>query len=138
MSEPRYEQVRRVTPLASVVLAANPSPMTLEGTNTWLLRAPAAADAIVVDPGPDDAAHLTAVRDAAGTVAAILLTHGHPDHSDGARRLHELTGAPVRALDPAHRLGEEGLAEGDVVAAASPARGNSGPCPVRTVAGPSS
>jgi glyoxylase-like metal-dependent hydrolase (beta-lactamase superfamily II) len=118
VSEPRYEQVRPVTPLASVVLAANPSPMTLEGTNTWLLRAPGASDVIVVDPGPDDAAHLTAVRDGAGTVAAILLTHGHPDHSDGARRLHEMTGAPVRALDPAHRLGDEGLSEGDVVAAA--------------------
>jgi len=58
------------------------------------------------------------VVNAAGRVASILLTHGHPDHSEGAARLHELTGAPVRALDPAHRLGSEGLAEGDVVAAA--------------------
>ena len=80
---PAYEQARQVTPFASVVLAANPSPMTLDGTNTWLLRAPGAADAIVVDPGPDDATHLEAVRDAPGTVAAILLTHGHPDHSAG-------------------------------------------------------
>ena len=48
----------------------------------------------------------------------ILLTHGHPDHSAGAARLHELTGAPVLALDPAHRLGGEGLAEGAVVSAA--------------------
>src|SRR6202042_1453922 len=58
---------------------------------------------------------------AAGRVAVILLTHGHPDHSDGARRMAELTGAPVRALDPAHRLGDgpiTGLAEGDVVEAA--------------------
>jgi glyoxylase-like metal-dependent hydrolase (beta-lactamase superfamily II) len=45
------------------------------------------------------------------------LTHGHPDHSAGARRLHELTGAPVRAVDPAYRLGDEGLNEGQVVAA---------------------
>jgi glyoxylase-like metal-dependent hydrolase (beta-lactamase superfamily II) len=51
-------------------------------------------------------------------VAVILLTHGHPDHSDGARTLHELTGAPVRALDPTRRLGSEGLAAGDVVAVA--------------------
>ena len=39
-----------------------------------------------------------------------MLTHGHQDHSGGARRLAELTGAPVRAVDPAHRLGDEGLA----------------------------
>ena len=51
-----------------------------------------------------------------GEVAVVLLTHGHADHSEGAARLAELTGAPVRALDPAHRLGDEGLGEGDVVA----------------------
>jgi glyoxylase-like metal-dependent hydrolase (beta-lactamase superfamily II) len=118
VTHPGYESLRQVTPLAGVVLAANPSAMTLDGTNTWLLRAPDAGRAIVVDPGPDDAAHAAAVVAAAGRVEAILLTHGHPDHSAGARRLHELTGAPVRALDPAHRLGAEGLADGDVVAAA--------------------
>ena len=113
-----YEQLRQVTPLAGVVLADNPSPMTLDGTNTWLLRAPGTDRAIVVDPGPEDERHLTAVTEAAGRVETILLTHGHPDHSKGARRLHELSGAPVRALDPAHRLGSEGLTDGDVVAAA--------------------
>jgi len=118
VTQPAYETLRSVTPLASVVLAANPGPMTLAGTNTWLLRAAGSPDAVVVDPGPDDSVHLAAVAAAAGRVATILLTHGHPDHSAGARRLHELTGAPVRALDPAHRLGGEGLVEGDVVAAA--------------------
>jgi len=108
---------RAVTPLAAVVLAPNPSPMTLEGTNTWVLRAPGEAGCVVVDPGPDDPAHLAGVS-AAGPVRLILLTHGHSDHSAGARSLHELTGAPVRALDPAHRLGPDGLGEGDVVAAA--------------------
>lgn len=108
------------TPCARNVLAPNPSPMTLEGTNTWLIGAPGAAEVLVVDPGPDDERHLTRlVRELAGRrVAAILLSHGHADHSGGARRFAELTGAPVRALDPAHRLGEEGLADGDVVAAA--------------------
>lgn len=115
-----YETLRTVTPQVGVVLAANPSAMTLEGTNTWLLHG---ADevglrAIVVDPGPDDAAHLDAVVAAAGEVVRILLTHGHPDHSDGARRLHESTGAPVSALDPRWQLGGEGLHEGDVIAAA--------------------
>ena len=51
-------------------------------------------------------------------VAQILLTHGHSDHSAGARRLAALTGAPVRAADPAHRLGSEGLTGGDVVTVA--------------------
>ena len=113
-----YGKLRQVTPHAAVLLAANPGPMTLDGTNTWLLRASGASDSIVVDPGPDDDAHLSAVAAAAGHVSSILLTHGHVDHSAGAARLHELTGAPVRALDPAHRLGGAGLAEGDVVATA--------------------
>ena len=116
MSTPAYEVVRAVTPCASVLLAANPSPMTLEGTNTWLLRAPGESGCVVVDPGPDDPVHLAAVT-AAGPVSVVLLTHGHADHSAGARQLHELTGAPVRALDPAHRYGSQGLTEGDVVAA---------------------
>jgi glyoxylase-like metal-dependent hydrolase (beta-lactamase superfamily II) len=117
MTRPAYDVLRQVTPLAAVVLAANPSPMTLEGTNTWLLSAPGADQVVVVDPGPDDELHLAAVAAAAGQVATILLTHGHFDHSQGARRLHDLTGAPVRALDPAHRLGDEGLGEGDVITA---------------------
>lgn len=117
---------RVVTPLASVLLAPNPSPMTLEGTNTWLLRDGAAdhaartggpvGGAIVIDPGPDHAGHLAAVA-AAGPVSLILLTHGHRDHSAGAGPLHDRTGAPVRALDPAHRYGGEGLAGGDVIEA---------------------
>jgi glyoxylase-like metal-dependent hydrolase (beta-lactamase superfamily II) len=106
-----------VTPTAGVLLAPNPGPMTLDGTNTWLLRDPASESAIVVDPGPLIEGHLQAVA-AHGPVAVILLTHGHYDHREGAARLAELTGAPVRALDPRHRLGDEGLTDGDVVAAA--------------------
>lgn len=118
MTHPAYETLRQVTPLAAVVLAANPNPMTLEGTNTWLLRAAGEESCIVVDPGPDDDTHLEAVLAAAGRVEQILLTHGHFDHSEGAERLRESTGAPVRALDPAYRLGDEGLVDGDVIAAA--------------------
>jgi glyoxylase-like metal-dependent hydrolase (beta-lactamase superfamily II) len=118
MSELPYDVVRQVTPSAAVVLAANPGLMTLEGTNTWLLRDSAQRrEAIVVDPGPLDENHLQVVAREAGAVREILLTHGHSDHSDGARRLHEITGAPVRALDPTHRYGSEGLAEGQVIAA---------------------
>ena len=108
---------RPVTALAAVVLAPNPGPMTLEGTNTWVLRAPGDEGCVVVDPGPLLEPHLAEVA-RHGRVDAVLLTHGHPDHSEGARRFAELTGAPVRALDPAHRLGSEGLGEGDVVTAA--------------------
>ncbi|KQX61660.1 MBL fold metallo-hydrolase [Angustibacter sp. Root456] len=101
---------------ARCVLAPNPSPMTLDGTNTWVLLEPGAQRAVVVDPGPDDPAHLEAVlgvvREAGAVVAMTLLTHGHLDHSGGARRFHELTGAPVLALDPLQRLGSEGLAQG--------------------------
>ena len=117
VAHPAYGVLRQVTPHAAVLLADNPSPMTLDGTNTWLLRAPGEERCVVVDPGPDDPAHLARVADC-GPVAAVLLTHGHPDHAQGARRFGDLVGAPVRALDPALRLGSEGLAGGDVVAAA--------------------
>ena len=109
----------QVTARAQAVLAPNPGWMTLDGTNSWLLQEPGADRAVLVDPGPDDPAHLDTLVSAADSqgarIAAILLTHGHPDHADGARRLHERTGAPVRAMDPRHRLGSEGLADGDVV-----------------------
>jgi glyoxylase-like metal-dependent hydrolase (beta-lactamase superfamily II) len=113
----KYEELRPVTSHAGVVLADNPSPMTLDGTNTWVLRAPDAPDCIVIDPGEDDDRHLRAVA-AHGPVALVLLTHRHHDHAGGARRFQELTGAPVRALDPSLVLGSEALADGDVVTAA--------------------
>lgn len=117
MNHPLYEELRPVTPLASVLLARNPSPMTLDGTNTWVLRAPGVEDCVVVDPGEDDAGHLARVAEQ-GPVALVLITHRHPDHAGGARRFAELTGAPVRALDGSLVLGSEALGEGDVVAAA--------------------
>jgi glyoxylase-like metal-dependent hydrolase (beta-lactamase superfamily II) len=106
---------------ARCVLAPNPSLMTLDGTNTWLIAEPGASAAIVVDPGPDDEGHLRRVHqtatEAGQHIEKIVLTHGHPDHSDGARRLAELTGAPVLAVDPAHRLGPEGLGPDNTVRA---------------------
>lgn len=101
------------------MLAGNPGPMTLDGTNTWVLSAPGSAEAIVVDPGPDDPGHLAAVLDRVRARGAVvvqtLLTHGHADHSAAARRFADLTRAPVRALDPAHRFGGEGLTDGCVI-----------------------
>jgi glyoxylase-like metal-dependent hydrolase (beta-lactamase superfamily II) len=98
------------------VLAPNAGPMTLDGTNTWVLREPGARRSVVVDPGPRHPDHLDAVAEAAGDVAVVLLTHHHADHSEAARAFAERVGAGVRALDPAYRLGAEGLADGDVVA----------------------
>jgi glyoxylase-like metal-dependent hydrolase (beta-lactamase superfamily II) len=69
------------------IVAPNPGPMTLEGTNTYLVGA---NPAIVIDPGPADAAHISAVREAAaerGGIGAVLLTHSHSDHADGVALL---------------------------------------------------
>jgi glyoxylase-like metal-dependent hydrolase (beta-lactamase superfamily II) len=104
-----------VSTRARCVLAPNAGPMTLDGTNTWVLREPDARRSVVIDPGPRHEGHLTAIHEAAGPVGTVLLTHGHLDHSEGARAFAEAAGCGVRALDPAHRLGSEGLADGDVV-----------------------
>lgn len=107
------------TARAHCVLAPNPSAMTLDGTNTWIVAEPDSDLAVVIDPGPLHEAHLAQVIDtverAGRRVGLTLLTHGHPDHAEGASRFAELTGTRVRALDPALRLGDEGLAEGDVI-----------------------
>jgi glyoxylase-like metal-dependent hydrolase (beta-lactamase superfamily II) len=96
------------------VLAGNANFMTLDGTNTWILSD--GERSLVVDPGPLIEEHLDAVEEAAGDVQAVLLTHGHFDHSEAARTFAERVGCGVRALDPEHRFGDEGLGDGDVVA----------------------
>ncbi len=117
---------------ARCVLAPNPSPMTLDGTNTWVIAEPESSAVVVVDPGPEDEEHLGRVLNAACAgdrhVAQIVLTHGHLDHSAGAARFAELSGAPVGALDPGLRLGTEGYRAGDVINAAG--------CELRVVATP--
>ncbi|MFC8921101.1 MBL fold metallo-hydrolase [Cellulosimicrobium sp. NPDC057127] len=106
-----------VTRLASVLLADNPGPMTLDGTRSYVLRAPGAPGCVVVDPGPDDDAHLDALA-AAGPVELVLVTHRHADHTAGSARLRALTGAPVRGVDPAHCHGGVPLADGETIEAA--------------------
>jgi glyoxylase-like metal-dependent hydrolase (beta-lactamase superfamily II) len=117
---------------AQCVLAPNPSPMTLDGTNTWVIAEPGSTAVVVVDPGPDDEGHLRRVLSAACAgdrrVAQIVLTHGHSDHAAGAARFAALSGAPVGALDPALRLGSEGFAAGSVITVSG--------CAVRVVASP--
>jgi glyoxylase-like metal-dependent hydrolase (beta-lactamase superfamily II) len=89
-----------VTDRATRVLADNPGIMTLDGTNTWVLREPGARRSVVVDPGPDLDAHLQAVLAAAGEVGLVLFTHRHADHTESLERFIGLTGAPARATDP--------------------------------------
>ncbi|HVS68121.1 MAG TPA: MBL fold metallo-hydrolase [Mycobacteriales bacterium] len=99
-------ELEAVTPRASRLLAPNPGPMTLDGTNTWVLRAPGSAEAVVVDPGPIENGHIDKLE-AIGPIAAIVLTHGHFDHGECAPELHERTGAPVVARDPDLCLGTD-------------------------------
>ena len=79
---------------AALVRADNPGPMTLDGTNSWVLRGDPAAPCLIVDPGPDDARHLAALA-RRGPVAGILITHGHPDHIDGVADLVRDLGGDV-------------------------------------------
>lgn len=117
MSTASSSALRRATPLAEYLLAPNPGPMSLDGTNSYLLRAPGHASVVVVDPGPADESHLQSLA-VARPVELILITHRHADHTAGSRRLHELTGAPVRAADPAHCHGAEPLRDGERISVA--------------------
>jgi glyoxylase-like metal-dependent hydrolase (beta-lactamase superfamily II) len=82
------------------VRADNPSPLTLDGTNTYLVGG------WVVDPGPADERHLDAVLAAAGgEVGGIVLTHGHGDHADGAQPLADRAGAEVVRPRGGERVG---------------------------------
>ncbi|MGH3424402.1 MAG: MBL fold metallo-hydrolase [Nocardioidaceae bacterium] len=114
-THPAYGRLREVTPAASVLLENNPNMMTLDGTNSWVLRAPGDPYCVVVDPGEDDAEH-RALLAACAPVALVLLTHHHPDHASGAARFAEVVDAPVRAFDPELcSRGADALVEGEVV-----------------------
>jgi glyoxylase-like metal-dependent hydrolase (beta-lactamase superfamily II) len=104
-------------PLVTRVLAPNPSPMTLDGTNTYVVGEPGSGQAFLVDPGPDDAAHLSAVEaalaDRDARCVAVLVTHHHGDHAEAARPWGARFGAPVAAASavvagPGGRLLEPG------------------------------
>lgn len=97
----------QVEPLVRRVLAANASPYTYTGTQTYLVGA--GQDVAVIDPGPDEPAHVAAILAAIGTgrVAAIVCTHTHRDHSPAAAPLAARTGAPIIGCAPL-ALSDEG------------------------------
>ena len=123
MTHPAYGTLRPVTGSASVLLCDNPGPLTLEGTNTWVLRAPGSAELVVVDPGPDDDDHIARLAGLGGIlgarIALVLISHRHGDHTDGIDKLVDATGATVRAVGSGFLRGLGGyLRDGDVIEAA--------------------
>ncbi|SUA02749.1 beta-lactamase domain-containing protein [Mycolicibacterium fortuitum] len=115
---PAYGLLRPVTASASVLLCDNPGLMTLEGTNTWVLRGPGSDEIVIVDPGPDDDAHISRIAEL-GTVALVLISHKHEDHTGGIDKLVESTGATVRSVGSGFLRGLGGpLTDGEVIDAA--------------------
>ncbi|MCV7230440.1 MBL fold metallo-hydrolase [Mycolicibacterium komossense] len=117
-THPAYGLLRPVTETASVLLCDNPGVMTLEGTNTWVLRGPGSDEIVIVDPGPDDEAHIDRLA-ALGRVSLVLISHKHGDHTDGIDMLVERTGAVVRSVGSGFLRGLGGpLTDGEVIDAA--------------------
>ena len=92
-----YGESDALSALVRRVIAKNPGPFTYTGTGTYLIGA--GRDIAVIDPGPDDDAHLDALmKTADGRLSHILITHTHLDHSAGAPRLSDISGAPIYAF----------------------------------------
>jgi glyoxylase-like metal-dependent hydrolase (beta-lactamase superfamily II) len=117
VSTENSRDIVRSSELTRFRLAPNPGPMSLAGTNSYLIAGPGAAGRVVVDPGPLDGPHLQALA-GDGPVELILITHRHADHTAAAARFSGLTGAPVRAADPAHCHGAPPLRDGETIRAA--------------------
>jgi glyoxylase-like metal-dependent hydrolase (beta-lactamase superfamily II) len=102
-------------PYIQLIRAPNPGPMTLDGTNTWVI-ADRDEGALVVDPGPALQPHIEAILAACTPrLLTIVLTHRHLDHSEAAAMLAERAGCGVRAADPQFRIGSDGLDGGDML-----------------------
>ena len=96
------DRVQEVAPGVRAIAADNPGPHTFKGTVSYIVGGRQVA---IIDPGPDDAAHVAALLDAVRgeTVTHIFVTHTHRDHSPAAARIKAATGAQVLAQGP-HRL----------------------------------
>ena len=118
MTHPAYGVLRPVTESASVLLCDNPGIMTLDGTNTWVLRGRGSDEMVVVDPGPDDDAHIERIA-ALGKIPLVLISHKHDDHTGGIDKLVGMTGAVVRSVGSGFLRGLGGpLTDGEVIDAA--------------------
>jgi glyoxylase-like metal-dependent hydrolase (beta-lactamase superfamily II) len=110
------EVVQRLDEVSTRILAPNPSPMTLDGTNTYLLGVPGSGEVLVVDPGPDDPSHLARVRGELAArdaeVRAVVVTHHHLDHAEAAASWAASFGCPVVASTRAV-AGDRGQVVGD-------------------------
>src|SRR3954462_10288498 len=119
-------------PLVTRVLAPNPSGMTLDGTNTYVVGAAASGQAVLVDPGPEDPAHLAAVEAALAArdarCVAVLVTHHPGDHAEAAQPWGSLFAArgaaapPGRGARPPPRRGRCRRARARAGGAADPGR----------------
>ncbi|GFG54029.1 MBL fold metallo-hydrolase [Mycolicibacterium agri] len=115
---PAYGVLRPVTESASVLLCNNPGLLTLDGTNTWVLRGPGSDEMVVVDPGPDDDEHIGRLAEL-GTISLVLISHKHDDHTGGIDKIVERTGAVVRSVGSGYLRGLGGpLSDGEVIDAA--------------------
>lgn len=119
MEHPAYGLLRPVTETASVLLCENPGLMTLDGTNTWVLRGSGSDEMVVIDPGPDDKDEHIERLAALGPIPLVLISHRHEDHTGGIDRIVDLTGAVVRSVGSGFLRGMGGpLTDGEVIDAA--------------------
>lgn len=122
-----------VSSKAVCVLAPNPSPWTLDGTNTWVVGEPG-GPCVIIDPGPlgggHEAAILATVENRRARVSAVVLTHGHIDHSEGAEDLARSLNVPVRSFS-ARSLGDHDRIEvngGELRVLATPGHSSDSVC----------
>jgi glyoxylase-like metal-dependent hydrolase (beta-lactamase superfamily II) len=106
--DPKPDEVQQVSPLVRRVLAPNPGPFTFTGTCTYIVGS---GEVAIIDPGPDNAAHVATLIDAirGERVTHIVITHTHRDHVPGSRALQAATGAPIvgcRPYEPRHADGQ--------------------------------